>query len=138
MGWASPPDFFRIGFVLRDRKVPKTPVTICRNTSYLHFAPSGNWVRFAQLLPGGASRPQPPAPIPGRSGEIGFVSHNWPAQAGGGKPQGWRPATGLSPIRNVVTPGSDRGPKSAIEKLASFCTIGSGQLGSFVQPPTSY
>jgi hypothetical protein len=65
-----------------------------------------NWVRFARLIPGVPSQSWPPASIPGRTGQIGFVSHDRPAQARGGRPQ--------------ALPN----PQSVIEELALFRTIG--------------
>jgi hypothetical protein len=68
---------------------------------------------------------------PWPTGEIGFVSHNRPARAGGRGPQAGRPAATPYPICN---------PQSAIEELGSFCTFDSTKLGLFrtiaPRPPT--
>ncbi len=73
-----------------------------------------NWLRFAQLIFQDASGPRP-APIPGHRGQIGFVLR-------------LSPCAGRSVVPNPrcchprQRPGG-RNPKSAIERLASFCTI---------------
>jgi hypothetical protein len=70
---------------------PRKLALFCRSLLHVRFTitpflqgtcPSrrsgGNWLCFAQLLPVGVSRP--PAPIPGRPRQIGFVSHDLPSR----------------------------------------------------------
>ncbi len=133
-----------IGFVLHNRQscrkpVPQSAIRNPQSRNWVRFAsfarrglpiPAArahswalvpNWVRFAQSsrVPRASPHPAPP--------EIGFVLRILPSAGPRRQPQGRRPTATLYSIRNIVTPGRDRGPKSAIE-----------ELGLFLQPPTGY
>ncbi len=114
---------FRIGFVSYGSP-PGTPISrsaSCRELGLFRtWAPLRNWLCFAQLLPGGASRPRPPAPIPGHPGKIGFVLHDQLAGA---------PGSGA---------GSRLSTRRSPSKLGSFCIFrplapcpGRAELGLF-------
>jgi hypothetical protein len=67
-----PPAFWKLALHVRFTITPFLQGTCPSRRS------GGNWLCFAQLLPVGVSRP--PAPIPGRPRQIGFVSHDLPSR----------------------------------------------------------
>jgi hypothetical protein len=109
-----------------------------RLASFCRFRPPGPWptdeIGFVlHLLRVGASRPRPPAPIPGRSGGIGFVLHNCPAPHNPAAPSD--PA---APGIGFVLHDRHRIGMLEYGMLEWWGTSPRRELGLFVRPPTGY
>jgi hypothetical protein len=91
-----------------------------------------NWLRLAHSAPRVGCVPRTVPSARACDPQIGFVCTTGPRRPEAVGRRG-HPAGSPFSIRNVVTPGCDRGPQSVIEELGLFCAFDRSKVGSFLR-----